>query len=295
MFKPFMVFVAIAILLFGCTGTPANAACTEEAKQCPDGSYVGRNASNNCSFNPCPQSDNGQIANPASVNCVDKGYGLEIRKDASGGEVGYCVFGNGRECEEWAFFRGVCNENGTAVSPRQPAKEGEFCGGIAGFACASGLECSLDGNYPDAGGKCVKPAPAFTGCPIERGEACTMEYSPVCGRHGATQSTIGYATYGNKCVACSKSSPATSYAQGTCEELNLTQKGKEKGVLYDCPTERATACTKEFDPVCGRVVDPSSSASVFKDYGNSCIACSADSNAIAYYIGTCTDRSTTAG
>ena len=37
----------------------------------------------------------------------------------------------------------------------QPA-DGEFCGGIAGIQCPSGFECALDGNYPDAGGKCVK-------------------------------------------------------------------------------------------------------------------------------------------
>jgi hypothetical protein len=29
-------------------------ACTMEALQCPDGSYVGRNPKNNCQFDPCP-------------------------------------------------------------------------------------------------------------------------------------------------------------------------------------------------------------------------------------------------
>jgi len=37
------------------------------------------------------------------------------------------------------------------------SKEGEFCGGIAGFACCEGLTCKLKGDYPDAGGICVKP------------------------------------------------------------------------------------------------------------------------------------------
>ena len=36
------------------------------------------------------------------------------------------------------------------------SEEGEFCGGIAGIQCASGLECKLDGDYPDAGGVCKK-------------------------------------------------------------------------------------------------------------------------------------------
>lgn len=34
--------------------------------------------------------------------------------------------------------------------------EGEFCGGITGTQCCSGLTCQLEGTYPDAGGKCVK-------------------------------------------------------------------------------------------------------------------------------------------
>ena len=61
--------------------------------------------------NSTPPAGNGTgLANPASVLCSEKGYSLEIRKDASGGEVGYCRFPNGRECEEWAFFRGQCTD-----------------------------------------------------------------------------------------------------------------------------------------------------------------------------------------
>ena len=32
--------------------------------------------------------------------------------------------------------------------------EGGFCGGIAGIACREGLECRLEGGFPDAGGRC---------------------------------------------------------------------------------------------------------------------------------------------
>ncbi len=28
--------------------------CTMDARRCPDGSYVSRNAARNCEFNPCP-------------------------------------------------------------------------------------------------------------------------------------------------------------------------------------------------------------------------------------------------
>lgn len=59
--------------------------------------------------NPTPIAN---MANPASVNCEEKGGRLEIRKDASGGEIGICVFPDGSECEEWAFFRGECQPGG---------------------------------------------------------------------------------------------------------------------------------------------------------------------------------------
>jgi len=48
------------------------------------------------------------MANPASTHCVQNGGKLEIRKDAKGGEAGYCVFADKSECEEWAFMRGEC-------------------------------------------------------------------------------------------------------------------------------------------------------------------------------------------
>ena len=49
-----------------------------------------------------------QIANPASVYCVQSGYTLEIRTNANGSQYGVCIFPDGNECEEWAFFRKEC-------------------------------------------------------------------------------------------------------------------------------------------------------------------------------------------
>ncbi|MGA2330969.1 MAG: DUF333 domain-containing protein [Syntrophales bacterium] len=49
-----------------------------------------------------------QIANPASVYCVQSGYTLEIRTATGGGQYGVCIFPDGNECEEWAFFRNEC-------------------------------------------------------------------------------------------------------------------------------------------------------------------------------------------
>jgi putative hemolysin len=48
------------------------------------------------------------LPNPASQYCEDQGYRLEIREE-SGGSTAYCLFPDGSECEEWAFFRGECD------------------------------------------------------------------------------------------------------------------------------------------------------------------------------------------
>ncbi len=47
------------------------------------------------------------LANPASVYCEEQGYKLEIRTDEQG-SYGVCLFPDGSECDEWAFFRGEC-------------------------------------------------------------------------------------------------------------------------------------------------------------------------------------------
>jgi len=52
-------------------------------------------------------SDISQMANPASVYCVNQGNELEIRNE-DGGQVGYCVSLDKQECEEWDFYRGDC-------------------------------------------------------------------------------------------------------------------------------------------------------------------------------------------
>jgi putative hemolysin len=52
------------------------------------------------------------IANPASVFCIEQGGTLDIRTDAEGNQYGFCVFADGSECDEWAFFRGECSPGG---------------------------------------------------------------------------------------------------------------------------------------------------------------------------------------
>ena len=58
------------------------------------------------------------LPNPASVFCEEQGYTLEIRTDADG-TFGMCIFPDGSECEEWAYYQGDCEpaaEQGGAES-----------------------------------------------------------------------------------------------------------------------------------------------------------------------------------
>lgn len=63
-----------------------------------------------CSHSPAPSSapsgtsPNVGMANPASVFCLQQGGKLRMVKTAQG-EHAMCVLPDGREIEEWAFFR----------------------------------------------------------------------------------------------------------------------------------------------------------------------------------------------
>ena len=60
------------------------------------------------SLTPTPEPSTGQagLANPASVYCVEQGYRNEIRTAKDGSQFGVCVFPDGSEADDWAFFRG---------------------------------------------------------------------------------------------------------------------------------------------------------------------------------------------
>jgi putative hemolysin len=66
------------------------------------------------------------MPNPASVFCEEQGGTVDIRTDESGGQVGFCVFADGGECDEWAYFRGECAP--AEVSPGTDAETEESAG-----------------------------------------------------------------------------------------------------------------------------------------------------------------------
>ena len=81
------MLVAAAVIPAGCT--PASTSSSQAAS-------------------PSTAAAGVQLANPAAVFCGEQGGRSEIRTGADGGQVGYCRFPDGSECEEWAFYRGEC-------------------------------------------------------------------------------------------------------------------------------------------------------------------------------------------
>ncbi len=70
--------------------------------------------------------DGAGMANPASVFCEENDGKLEIR-DEEAGQVGYCVFADGSECEEWSYFRGECAPGGRRLDANMPNPASANC------------------------------------------------------------------------------------------------------------------------------------------------------------------------
>ena len=81
---------------------------------------IGTVLSASCSPKQVSPTPNANMANPASVYCEQNGGTLDLRTDASGSVTGVCVFPDGSECDEWAYFRGECKPEGLSTS--QPAE-----------------------------------------------------------------------------------------------------------------------------------------------------------------------------
>ena len=53
-------------------------------------------------------SEGASLPNPASAYCLEQGYKHEIRTAADGSQSGVCIFPDGSECDEWAYYRSEC-------------------------------------------------------------------------------------------------------------------------------------------------------------------------------------------
>jgi putative hemolysin len=73
------------------------------------------------------EAKDGEITNPASLHCEEQGGTVDIRAAADGGQLGYCVFDDGSECEEWSFFRGICMTGESNLFPPVENPASVYC------------------------------------------------------------------------------------------------------------------------------------------------------------------------
>jgi len=189
---------------------------------------------------------------------------------------------------------------GAGCVPDSQCKQGDFCGGIAGFPCPNGQWCDPEpatcGIF-DGGGYCAD-VPQF----------CTDDWTPVCGCDGQTYSNdcqrqlaqVGFA-YNGECQGtncppqplCGPGQvPTDKDGDGcldSCEDLNAgctdnddckadsycAKQGCDANLTGTC-TEMPQLCPLVYMPVCG--CDGN-------DYGNTCQAASAGQN--VDYAGEC--------
>jgi putative hemolysin len=92
------------------------------------------------------------LANPASVNCIQKGGTLEMRKNKKG-EYGVCLFEDNRQCEEWALWRGQCPVGGFKITGYDNDAE-IYCaitgGKVEGVGSQTPMCKRIDGTYCNA-------------------------------------------------------------------------------------------------------------------------------------------------
>jgi putative hemolysin len=95
---------------------------------------------------PTPEA---QIANPASVKCVELGGKLEIRTRPDGGQYGVCLFEDNRQCDEWALFRGDCPVGGLKITG-YVTEAAQFC-----VITGGSYQVTANGNTDQEQGTCT--------------------------------------------------------------------------------------------------------------------------------------------
>jgi putative hemolysin len=94
-----------------------------------------------------------QTANPASINCEERGGQLRFED-----QLGVCVFGE-RQCEQWALYRGECPRGGIPV---------------AGYATSFERYCAIRGGSVQRGTCALPPAGTYV-AKLGGGRVATLE------------------------------------------------------------------------------------------------------------------------
>jgi putative hemolysin len=96
------------------------------------------------------------LANPATQYCLEKGGQSDIRISPDGGEIGFCVFPDGSECEEWAFYRNECAMGSAyrAMDEAACASLWSAAGEALGKELSAGEAAFLDAQSGGTGSAC---------------------------------------------------------------------------------------------------------------------------------------------
>lgn len=126
-------------------------------------------------FTPTPATS-GQIANPASENCVKQGGTLMIQKRGDGGEYGVCMFEDNRQCEEWAMLRGDCPVGGIKIT---------------GYVTPAAQYCAITGGTYQITGNSNTDQEQGT-CTFKNGQTCDAwdYYNGKCGPNSAEEQSL---------------------------------------------------------------------------------------------------------
>jgi putative hemolysin len=106
----------MALILAGCAAAEIAPSTPSPAAETPGAS------ASLVAPTPAESSNQAGLPNPASVYCEQQGGEIDIRTDSDGGQYGVCIFKDGSECDEWAFFRGECQPSkpATTISTGEP-------------------------------------------------------------------------------------------------------------------------------------------------------------------------------
>lgn len=88
-----------------------------------------------------------KLANPASVNCTEKGGTNIMKQRGDGSEYGLCQFEDNRACEEWALYREECPVGGVKTTGYDTISQ-KYCAWVGGQTIADpNANCTLpNGN-----------------------------------------------------------------------------------------------------------------------------------------------------
>ena len=105
---------------------------------------VQHNTTNQTQNGTTATGQNTGMANPASVFCMQHGGMIRIVTAPDGSQSGLCVFPDGSQCDEWAYYRGECPSSNQTPS-------GNITGGgtsqaYGGYVPSLAINETLNGN-----------------------------------------------------------------------------------------------------------------------------------------------------